>query len=109
MIMKLYPGSAYLQLEFDKIKDLLTAHCQFEYAKNLAGELEVHTERVIIERELKQTHEYLQLIQNSIYFPNDHILNLSRELKLLEIPGAVLSEADIVELRKLAVSFEKIF
>ena len=31
--MKLYPGSAAVQLEFDKIKLLLHEKCRFEYAK----------------------------------------------------------------------------
>jgi len=107
--MKLYPQSAAVRLEFDKIRQLLIEHSQSAYAKQKSKELLVHTERTIIETELKQTHEYLQLISNAIYFPNDYVLNLSRELQLLSIPDAVLIEAEIAEIRKLAESTEKIF
>jgi len=107
--MKLFPESAYLQLEFDKIKALLEEHCQTEYAQSKAAQLRIHTRKEYIDTELKQTHEYRQLIQHSIYFPNDHILNLANELKLLGIPGAVLSGEQFMEIRKLTESIGKIF
>ena len=88
--MKLYPDSAPVQLEFDKIKMLLKEKCRTEYAKSKASELRIHTKKDFIERELKQSHEYKQLEMNSIHFPNDYVLNLSRELKLLNIQGAML-------------------
>jgi len=107
--MKLYPESASFQLEFDKIKNLLTEKCRSEYAKTKAAELRIHTKKEFIELELKQSHEYRQLLQNSIYFPNDYILNLSRELRLLNIQDSMLVGEELVSLRKLAMSMESIF
>lgn len=107
--MKLFPGSAHLQLEFDKVKSLLLAHCQSEYGRQKAEQLRIHTRIEFIETGLKQTHEYKQLLQNGFYFPNDYVLNLSRELKLLSIDGAVLTGEDFIQIRKLAESLEKIF
>lgn len=107
--MKLFPESAYLQLEFDKVKALLVEHCQTEFAQSKAAQLRIHTRKAYIDIELKQSHEYRQLIQNSIYFPNDYILNLAKELKLLSIPGAVLAGENFMEIRKLAESISKIF
>ncbi len=68
--MKLYPESASQQLEFEKIKDLLHERCQSEYARNKALDLRIHTKKEFIDRDLKQSFEYKQLIQNNIYFPN---------------------------------------
>ncbi|MCO5291534.1 MAG: DNA mismatch repair protein MutS [Chitinophagaceae bacterium] len=107
--MKLYPESAYIQLEFDKVKELLKAYCQCEYAKQKADQLRIHTHKKFIDTELKQSHEYKQLIQNGIHFPNDYTLNLYKELKLLSISGAVLAGDQLLEIRKLAESMEKIF
>jgi len=107
--MKLYPESASAQLEFDKIKSLLHEKCRFEYAMSKANELRIHTLKEFIDRELKQSHEFKQLLQNGIYFPNDYILNLSKELRLLNIEGAVLSGEQLVAFRKLALSMESIF
>jgi len=107
--MKLFPESASFQLEFDKIKSLLTEKCRSEFAKNKASELRIHTRKEFIELELKQSHEYRQLIQNSIYFPNDYVLNLSRELRLLSIQDSMLVGEELLSVRKLAMSIESIF
>jgi DNA mismatch repair protein MutS2 len=107
--MKLYPESAHLQLEFDKVKTLLANYCQADHARQKALVLRIHTRKDFIETDLKQSHEYKQLLQNTIYFPNDFVLNLAKELKLLSIPGAVLNGEELLEIRKLAESIEKIF
>lgn len=107
--MKLYPESAYIQLEFNKVKDLLANYCQTEHARTKAQQLRIHTRKEFVETELRQSHEFRQLVVNSIYFPNDYILNLAKELKLLSIPGAVLNGEELQLLRKLAESIEKIF
>src|SRR5947209_13510858 len=107
--MKLYPDSAIVQLEFDKIKQLLVEKCRSQYGKEKASLLRIHTKKEYIDIELRQSFEYKQLIQNSIYFPNDHVLNLSRELRMLQIEGALLSGDELVSIRKLAQSMEQIF
>lgn len=107
--MKLYPESAAVQLEFDKIKNLVRENCRTEYAKTKAAGLRIHTRKDFIDRELKQSHEYGQLLRNGIHFPNDFVLNLSRELKLLGIEGALLSGEELVSIRRLASAIESIF
>jgi DNA mismatch repair protein MutS2 len=107
--VKLYPESAYIQLEFSKVKELLANYCQTDHARGKAEQLRIHTRKEFIDIELEQTHEYRQLIQHGVYFPNDYVLNLAKELKLLAIPGAVLTGEQFMLLRKLAESMEKIF
>ncbi|HZH95355.1 MAG TPA: DNA mismatch repair protein MutS [Flavisolibacter sp.] len=107
--MKLFPASAAVQLEFDKIKTLLHEKCRSEFAKEKAASLRIHTRKDFIERELLQTHEYKQLLQNALYFPNDYVLNLSKELKLLTIAGAMLAGDQLTSIRKLAAGIERIF
>lgn len=107
--MKLFPESALVQLEFDKIKNLLGEHCLTEYAKNKAANLRIHTVKQYIELELQQSHEYQNLIRAGMYFPNDFVLNLQKELKLLSISGAVLSDEQLMQVRKLAESMKSIF
>lgn len=107
--MKLFPESAAVQLEFDKIKALLTEHCKSEYAKKKASDLRIHTRRDFIETELQQTNEFKLITQNNQYFPNDYITNLNKDLKLLSIPGAVLSGEQFVQIRKLVVNVQSVF
>jgi len=107
--MKLFPASAAVQLEFDKIKALLVEHSKSEYAKSKAADLRIHTKKEFIDTELQQTHEFKSITLNNQYFPNDHILNLQKDLKLLSIPGATLNSEQFVQIRKLAVGIQSIF
>ncbi len=107
--MKLFPESASQQLEFDKIKDLLKDHCRSEFARKKAEELRIHTHKRFIEPALLQTHEYKLLFQNHLYFPDDAVLNLSRELKLLSIESSVLSGEQFLQIKKLAQAIQQIF
>ena len=96
-------------MEFNKIKALLAEHCKTEYGKEKADELVIHTRRDLITLELQQSHEYKLILQSGQYFPNDHSLNIARELKLLSIPGAVLSGEQFMQVRKLAESIQQVF
>lgn len=107
--MKLYPQSAPVQLEFDKVKALLHGHCAGNYAKEKALQLRIHTRRDFIEPELRQSYEYKLLLQQAQYFPNEFVIDISREIKLLGIPGSLLSGEEFLSIRKLAESIEKIF
>ncbi|MCU0380384.1 MAG: DNA mismatch repair protein MutS, partial [Chitinophagaceae bacterium] len=107
--MKLYPESAAVQLEFDKICQLLADHTRSAYARSKALDLRIHTRLEYIERELDQAATYLILLQNGQYFPNDTVLNIEKELKLLGIPGAVLKGEDFIQVRRLAIAMHEIF
>ncbi len=107
--MKFFPESALMQLEFDKVMALLAAHCKTAYAKSKAENLVIHIRRDFIEPELRQSHEFTLLLQNNQHFPNDHVLNLAKELKLLSIPGATLNGEQFMQIRKLAENVQSIF
>ncbi len=107
--MKLYPESAELQFEFDKIKSLLSSRCETEYAKEKCVQLRIHTKKEFITLQLQQAYEYKLLLEQKQVFPNNFILNLSRQLKLLSIEGSVLQPEDFINIRRLAVNAEKIF
>lgn len=107
--MKLFPDSAAVQLEFDKVKHLLSEHCKSEYAKDKATNLRIHTRKDFIDRELHQSYEYMFIAGAGQQFPNDYVLNIQRDLKLLGIPGAVLGGEQFLSIRKLATSIQSIF
>jgi DNA mismatch repair protein MutS2 len=107
--MKFFPESALSQLEFDKVKELLIAHCRNEYAKNKAEKLRIHTRKEFIDKELQETHEFKTILDSGDYFPNDFPLNISKELKLLSLPGAVLSGEQFLLVKKLSDNTENIF
>lgn len=107
--MKLFPSSAIQQLEFDKIKTLLANHCRTEYARYKAENLRIHTRKEFIEPELRQAYEYKLFFQNHLHFPDDAVINLNKELKLLSIDGAVLAGNQFLLIKKLTASIQQIF
>src|ERR1700712_79398 len=107
--MKFFPESTLHQLEFDKIKELLAANCRTEYARTKALHLRIHTKKEFIERELEQTNEFKVLLQGGQYFPNDFPINISKEIKLLGIPGASLTGEQFMLIRKLAENANGLF
>ena len=107
--MRLYPETAAQQLEFDKVKELLVNHCKTVYAQEKADTLRIHTKKEFIELELRQTHEYKLLYQQSLYFPNDFSLNIQKDIKLLGIPGALLVSEQWMHIKKLAENLSNIF
>ena len=107
--MKYFPDSALVQLEFDKIQALLKEHCKTELGKQMAEDLRLHTHIDYVRSALQQAHEYKQLLLLQEYFPNDPVLNLKTELRLLSIQGAVLKEDQLMQVRKLAEIMHGIF
>ena len=107
--MKLFPSFAIQQLEFDKIKILLAGHCRTEYARDKSENLRIHTRKEFIEPELRQAYEYKLFFQNHLHFPDDAVINLNNELKLLSIEGSVLSGNQFLLIKKLTTSIQQIF
>jgi DNA mismatch repair protein MutS2 len=108
-MMRLYPDTALYQLEFDKVKALLEAHCKTVYAQERAQNLRIHTHKDYIQKELRQTYEFAMLLRQAQYFPNDFTYHLQKELKLLGIPGALLGGDQWMLIRKLTINAENIF
>lgn len=107
--MRLYPESAIVQLEFDKVKNLLAEMTRSQYARTKAEDLRIHTKKPFIEKELRQTHQYHQLLVSGQVFPHDKIFNLSKDLKLLSIPGAVLTGEVFLQFRSIAENIRDIY
>lgn len=108
-MIRYFPESALGQLEFDKIRDLLVEKCKSAYAREKAATLRIHTRLEFIQVELQRTSEFKSLLEQDQYFPNEDSLNLSREIKLLGLPGAVLSGEQFLQVRKLTDALRQIF
>jgi DNA mismatch repair protein MutS2 len=108
-IMKFFPESALVQLEYEKVKVLLSNHCKTEFGKAKAASLRIHTKKEFIDTELRQTNEYKLISQSGQFFPNDFTVNLSKEIKLLGIQGAVLSGEQFLLVKRLTENTNNIF
>ena len=107
--MRLYPESAHVQLEFDKVQKLLAQHCKTEFALDAAKGLRIHTHFNYIELELNQTNEFKLLLLSGQHFPIDFTQNIHKDIKLLGIPGAALTGEQYNLLRRLLDNAGDIF
>jgi DNA mismatch repair protein MutS2 len=99
--MRIYPETALHQLEFEQIKSILHGYCGTDESRERAKGLSISIDKDAILLALRQTDEYLQLLKHQQSVPGDFGTNLSKEIRMLEIPGAVCSERDLMEIRKL--------
>ena len=107
--MKFFPESALVQLEFDKIKELLSHHCRTSYAKQKVQTLRIHTKKDFIQNDLQQTNEFKVILDGGLSFPNDFSVSLVGELKLLSITGAALTGEQFQLIKRLVENAERIF
>lgn len=107
--MRLYPESALTQLEFDKIRNLLIDQCNTDYSRQKAAQLRIHTRKDFIDRDLKQSHEFKMILLQQQYFPIDFTINISKDIKLLSIPGALIVGEQWMQIKKLTESVGNIF
>lgn len=107
--MNLYPHTTPTQLEFTKVKNLLLAYCNTDYAKQKAEQLRVHNHKKYIENELNQSYEFKLVLQQSLYFPIDFTLNIQRQIKLLGIAGATLTGEDFLKIKSLSENINNIY
>lgn len=107
--MKLYPESAWVQLEFDKIKKLLHARCHTIHAQQRTENLRIHTQKNFIINDLQQTDEYKMLLLQKQYFPSNFQLDISADIKLIGIPGAMLNGEAFMKIKSLCENAEDIF
>jgi DNA mismatch repair protein MutS2 len=106
--LKLFPASAEVQLEFDKVRKLLVAHCKSEFGLQLASNLKPSTYQDEITNLLNETDEYKRLLQSQAGIPLlTH--NIARELKLVSLPGSSLDHLAWMSIRKLLQNAEDIF
>lgn len=107
--LKLFPESTPAQLEFTQVKNLLAGFCQTAYAKHKALQLHLHTQAEPIRQSLRQTEEYGVLMRSGSVPPNDFSHAVDRELQLLSVPGATLTEAQWVMVHRLAGNMGGLF
>ena len=101
--MQLYPAHAATALEFNKITELLKQKCRTDAAKERVTEMRFHSKLDFVERALHQTNEFKQILSGSDHFPNDFTRNLTKELKLLGVSGAVLNGDQLLAVQQLAL------
>ncbi len=88
--IQLVPNDLFQKLEFDKILELLVENCLGELGKEAIKNQAIFTDKVTIERLLKEVNEYKFSIEERHNFPLRNYEDLLEDLKMLDIPNYVL-------------------
>jgi DNA mismatch repair protein MutS2 len=108
IMMQLYPANAAEALEFNKVCQLLLAKCRTDAARDRVANIRIHTHKDHAQRDLQQALEYRNILTSADHFPNDFTRNIYKELKLLSIPGGVLSGEQLLSVQQLALTIRDI-
>jgi DNA mismatch repair protein MutS2 len=103
-MMQLYPAHAAEALEFNKICDLLIQKCRTDAARERVEQIRFHTRIDHMQRELMQANEFKTILTTGDHFPNDFTRNIQKELKLLSVPGGVLTGEQFLAFQQLALN-----
>ncbi len=106
---RLYPDDALKKLEFDKILALIQEKCISPLGIKFLMKIKVSSDAGFVSRSLNQVHELKFILENESAFPSSHYNDLEELLGYLNIPNAVLSEAQFLELLLFLLTIEEIF
>ena len=106
--MLLYPANAIESLEFNKVADLLLLKCRTDAARERVQNIRFHMRLEYIQKELLQVYEFKNILGTGDHFPNDFTRNISKELRLLQIAGGVLSGEQLLFCHQLALNMKDI-
>jgi len=107
--MRIFPETAISQLEFDKIKELISLQCQTGYGRKRVAEIRIHTQITYVSESLTQTNEYKIILDSGEDLPNSFTSDIATELKLLSVEGSMLSGDQFLLIRKLAENSGRLF
>ena len=96
----IYPQNFEKKIGFDKIKELVIAWCLSPLGEEKVREMAFSSHYDYIRKQLYQTHEFVQIIQEEDNFPSDHFFDVRDSLKKIRIEGTYLLEKELFDIRR---------
>ena len=93
-----FPDNAIEKLGFVDIKALIAAKCLSEAGKELVDRIQPQTRFEQIDRFLRQTVEFKDLLLNDAPLPVDHLYPIRPLAEKARVEGAFLAEEDFFQL-----------
>ncbi|MGK0388542.1 MAG: DNA mismatch repair protein MutS2 [Maribacter sp.] len=97
--MELLPNDILETLEFDKVLHILERKCMGEPGRLAIRKLKPRTELFILDRLLKEVKEYTLSLEENKSIPMGNYVDISKELKMLGIEGALLPIEEILSVK----------
>ncbi len=90
----IYPKNAVEKLGFVEIKDLVKAKCLTEAGKELVDKVQPQTKLENIDRFLRQTNEFKQVLEHDAPLPIDHFYPIKSFIEKAKVEGSFLLEEE---------------
>ena len=106
--MSLYPENIEQKTGFDQIRQLLAAKCISPMGEGYVQKMRFSSDAKLITKLLKQTDEFVEIINTALVFPTEHYLPIKEYISKANIEGAHLSEHELHELRNMLSTVNRI-
>jgi DNA mismatch repair protein MutS2 len=84
---------------FDQVRDIIAELCISDMGRKRTGKITFSDDFDLICRLLKETREFLTILETGLPFPSQDYLDLSPVLSRIQIPGTYLLAEELVDLR----------
>lgn len=91
----IYPQNAAEKLGFIEIKELIKAKCLSEAGKSLVDRIQPQVKLDLIDRFLRQTQEFKDLLEHDSPLPIDHFFPLKETVEKIRVEGSFLQEDEL--------------
>ena len=100
-----YPENFESKIKFDKIRDLIKKFCLSDMGRELVDKMKFSSNKTYIGEQLKETGEFMSILQLEDSFPSDHYTDARPFLQKIRVEGLFL---DIPEMMALKISLESL-
>ncbi len=95
----IHPANFSQKTGFDEVRQLVSSRCISEMGRNRSEEMAFSADFDLVSRKLKETREFLTILETGMSFPSQDYLDLSPSLQRIRIPGTSLLTEEMTDLR----------
>lgn len=95
----IYPENFESKIKFDKIRQLVKSYCLSDMGRELVDKMNFSSDSSYISEQLKETHEFMNILQVEDSFPGDHFRDARPFLQKIRVEGLFLEIAEMVALK----------
>ena len=95
----IYPSNFGQKTGFDKVLELVAERCISEMGRQRVLHLSFSDDFDLVSRLLRETREFLTILETGLPFPSQDYFDLSSSLSRIQIPGTYLIPEELADLR----------
>jgi DNA mismatch repair protein MutS2 len=95
----IHPPNFGQKTGFDQVREMVVARCISAMGRKRVGEMAFSADFDLVSRLLKETREFLTILETGMPFPAQDYLDLSPALLSIRIPGSYLLADELTDLR----------